>query len=91
MGSAGQLTDGFSFGLTAQALTALVFPNMNRGGRREEVGGLSNNGSKCSKLVGPKSASALHYNDNITQLECSLKTEDCQLNYYDRTRSTWAK
>lgn len=70
----GQLTDGFSFGLTAQALTALAFPNMNRGGRREGVGGLSNNGTKCSKLAGPKSASPQHYNDNITQLGHSLKT-----------------
>lgn len=46
-------------------------------GTRETKGegeGLSNNGTKCSKLVGPKSTSALHYNDNITQLECSLKT-----------------
>lgn len=79
----GQLTDGFSFGLTAQAVIALAFPNTDREERRGGgTGGsiwLSNNGTKCSKLDGPKSASAFHNTDNITQLRHSLKTVDCKL------------
>lgn len=59
----GQLTDGFSFGLTAHR------PSV-RG--KLHLHTLSNNGTKCS---GPKSATASH-NDSITQIECVLKAAE---------------